>query len=254
MRSCRVTLLTLYICVGQEPLQSLTNIKTADLSLNTYSSFSLKILSCTPCTKMHPSTSLFVTAVTLGLSSVTNAVCTGNTIAVGTATTSSTGTTQWNIYDTSCNLLNTYSQDSSVSICDSSVFYCTFGTTLIDQYDDPKTGWAYSCTTDTTVEACGTDTIISCVSFFPHPPLPRARRRHIREAKGREIKGIKASPIPSTNSNESSRAFRFGAKYPTPTLRNLRLDLERICLFCMNRMGLLRGQGAMKMGSPTSNG
>lgn len=212
---------------------------------------SLKIFSCSPRTKMHLSTSLFVTAVTLGLSSVTNAVCTGNTIAIGTATTSSTGTTQWNIYDTSCNVLNTYSQNSAVSICDSAVFYCTFGTTLIDQYDDPKTGWAYNCTTDATVEACGTDTIISCVSFFPPPPV--ARRQHIPEAQGTEMKIDEAFPISSTNSNESPRAFRTGDKNRTPTLRSLRLDLEDI--FVLHEYdGNMERTRRNKMGSLTSNG
>lgn len=109
-------------------------------------------------------TSLFVAAVTLGISRVTNAVCTGNSIAVGTPTTLASGNTQWNIYDTSCNLKNTYQQSSAVSVCDSQVFYCTFGTTNIDQYDDPVSGWAYNCTLDATVEACGSDTILSCVS------------------------------------------------------------------------------------------
>ncbi|KAJ4397456.1 hypothetical protein N0V93_001684 [Gnomoniopsis smithogilvyi] len=116
---------------------------------------------------MQVPTSLFVAAMTLGLSSVTKAVCpSGNTIAIGTATTPTTGVSQWNIYDTACNLKYTYQQSTAISVCDSSVFYCAFGTTNIDQYDDPVTGWAYNCTLDSTVETCGSDTILSC--GFPY--------------------------------------------------------------------------------------
>lgn len=110
--------------------------------------------------------SLLVAALTLTLSSVTSAVCTGNTIAIGTATTQTVGYTTWKIYDTACNVVNTYTQSSAVTVCDSQVFMCTFGTTTIGQYDDPKTGWAYSTVVDATVEACGSDIIISCVSCY----------------------------------------------------------------------------------------
>lgn len=119
--------------------------------------------------------SLFVTVLMLGLSSTTDAVCTGNSIAIGSPAALATGNTQWNIYDTSCNLQNTYQQSSSVTVCDSQVFYCLLGTTNITQYDDPVTGWAYSCALDTTVEACGSDTIISCVSFHF---IPKESRRN----------------------------------------------------------------------------
>lgn len=192
---------------------------------------------------MHPSTSLFITAVTLGLSSVTYAVCTGNTIAVGTPTTSSTGTTVWNIYDTSCNVLNTYSQDSAVSVCDSAVFYCTFGTTLIDQYDDPQTGWAYNCTTDATVEACGTDTIISCVSFFPRPQLPKGSIFvKQKEGKWKEMRHSRHLQLTPTNHPGLSVLGTSTRHRPGGILD----WISRLCLFCMNRMGILGGQGAIK--------
>lgn len=41
---------------------------------------------------------------------------------------------------------------------------CAFGTTNIEEYDDPVTGKSYTCTADTTAEKCGSDTVTSCVS------------------------------------------------------------------------------------------
>lgn len=113
---------------------------------------------------MQLSAPLLLTALTLGLSSLTHAVCTGQAIAIGTATTVTTGFTTWKIYDTACNVVNTYTQSSAVTLCDSRVFQCKFGTALIGQYDDPVTGWAYNATADTVVERCGADIVISCVS------------------------------------------------------------------------------------------
>lgn len=113
---------------------------------------------------MQLPTPLIVAAVTLGLSSMTQAVCSGYDLAIGTANALTTGDTTWTIYNTVCTVLNTYTQSSAVSLCDSRVFHCAFGTALIDQYDDPVSGWAYNGTTDTKVEACGSDIIITCVS------------------------------------------------------------------------------------------
>ncbi|CAN8101246.1 unnamed protein product [Discula destructiva] len=109
---------------------------------------------------------LLVAAVTLGISSVTEAVCAGHDLAIGTASALATGDTQWQIYDTTCNVQYTYAQSSAITICDSRVFYCNVGTTNIGQYDDPVTGWAYNATTDPISEACGSDAIISCASAF----------------------------------------------------------------------------------------
>ncbi|KAF3764176.1 hypothetical protein M406DRAFT_356454 [Cryphonectria parasitica EP155] len=115
---------------------------------------------------MQLPTSFLAAAVMLGFTSMTDAVCSGNVYAIGTPQVLSTGNTQWNIYDTSCNVYQSYQQSSAVSVCDSAAFYCTFGTTLIDQYDDPKSGWAYNCSADATSETCGTDTIIDCCFPF----------------------------------------------------------------------------------------
>lgn len=43
---------------------------------------------------------------------------------------------------------------------------CQFATTDIEEYDDPVTGWSYTCTADATSETCGGDTITRCVSFI----------------------------------------------------------------------------------------
>lgn len=79
-------------------------------------------------------------------------------------------------------MYDTYSQSSSISLCDSSRFYCQFGSTNIEQYDDPVTGWAYNCTADAVKETCSGDTIVRCVS----PPeaklsyLPSCPPAHLR--------------------------------------------------------------------------
>lgn len=85
-----------------------------------------------------------------------------------------------NVYDTSCNVYTTYSQPSTVSVCDSSDFYCTFGTTEIDQFDDPTTGWAYNCTADAVEESCAGNLIIDCVSF----PMASLQDKHFRVTVG----------------------------------------------------------------------
>lgn len=126
---------------------------------------------------MQLSTSVLAAALALGLSSLTGAVCTGQAIAIGTASTVTTGYTTWKIYDTSCNVVNTYTQSSAVTVCDSQVFLCNFGTATIGQYDDPKTGWAYNATADPVVERCGTDIIIDCVSNDFVAPLPYSKRK-----------------------------------------------------------------------------
>lgn len=64
-------------------------------------------------------------------------------------------------------MYDTYTQPSTISLCDSSRFYCQQGTVMFEQYDDPVTGWAYNCTADAVRETCGTDTVTRCVSFFP---------------------------------------------------------------------------------------
>lgn len=73
------------------------------------------------------------------------------------------------IYNTACGVYDTYLQPSSISLCASSRFYCQTGTTNIEQYDDPVTGWAYNCTADAVKETCSGDTIVRCVS----PPDPK---------------------------------------------------------------------------------
>lgn len=164
---------------------------------------------------MHLSISLLA-AVTLGLSGVTEAICTGQTLGIGTGVNLASGNTQCKsssrtlptfcdnqycvrcvplftdnslgkIYDTGCNVKDTYAQPTAINYCDSSRFYCNFGTKDIGQYDDPKTGWAYNCTKSATAENCGGDAIIDCVSShhrlppvessrgLHHPPPPRNR-------------------------------------------------------------------------------
>lgn len=114
---------------------------------------------------MQLPTSLFVAAITLSLSSVTGAVCKGFDVAIGTAHALTNGRTQWTIYSPACAVLDVYSQPTAVSICDSQIFLCSFGTASIGQYDDRKTGWAYNATADPVSEGCWSDIIIRCVNL-----------------------------------------------------------------------------------------
>lgn len=85
-----------------------------------------------------------------------------------------------NIYkSTTCAVYDTYTQNSNVTYCASSRFYCEFGTKNIAQYDDPFTGWAYNCTADAVTENCSGDNVVRCVSE-QHPPPPAMPERPIQ--------------------------------------------------------------------------
>lgn len=72
------------------------------------------------------------------------------------------------IYKTNCAVYDTYAQSSNISVCDTSRFYCEFGTKNFQQYDDPVTGWAHNCSADAVTENCAGDPIVRCVSLpFP---------------------------------------------------------------------------------------
>ncbi|KAK7747846.1 hypothetical protein SLS53_001095 [Cytospora paraplurivora] len=94
-----------------------------------------------------------------------NAICAGTTgsdYAIGTPDALSTGYTQYDIYDTSCNVVHSLQIVTSYGVCDSDYFICTSGTKTIGGYDDPTTGEAYICVSDTTSEACANDTVTFC--------------------------------------------------------------------------------------------
>ncbi|KUI53243.1 hypothetical protein VP1G_00632 [Cytospora mali] len=106
-----------------------------------------------------PSSASTLLAVLSG-SMFVNAVCTGDDLAIGPPDTLTTGYTQYDVYDTSCNRVQSLEIETSTGPCDSEYFLCSSGT--INGYDDPTTGDAYICEADTTSEACGMDTISFC--------------------------------------------------------------------------------------------
>ncbi|ROW06886.1 hypothetical protein VMCG_04034 [Cytospora schulzeri] len=117
---------------------------------------------------MKFSANALTTLAVLSGSKVAHAVCTGYNLAVGTADNLTTGYTQYEIYDTSCNVVQDLQIATSTGACDSRYFQCTSGTKTIGGYDDPTTGQSYICTADTTSEACGTDTVSFCPELIDH--------------------------------------------------------------------------------------
>lgn len=75
------------------------------------------------------------------------------------------------IYDSSCKNLQTLQINTANGVCDSRYFLCSFGTKNIGEYDDPTTGWSYTCTADTTSENCAGDALTYCVSSRYPPRL-----------------------------------------------------------------------------------
>ncbi|PSR93675.1 hypothetical protein BD289DRAFT_451718 [Coniella lustricola] len=102
----------------------------------------------------------------LGGSNVASAVCSGNQLAIAVGADDTTSaTTSYTIFDTSCNSLATYSVADTPGLCDSQYFYCTTGTKQIGEYNDPTTGWSYTCTVDSG-EVCGSSTVSYCVGLL----------------------------------------------------------------------------------------
>lgn len=165
---------------------------------------------------MQLPSSIITAAVALGLSRLTGAVCAGKDLAIGTASTT-TGKTQWKIYDTKCTVINTYAQPSTITLFYSQVFKCDFGTTNIGQYDDPKTGWAYNATADPVAESCGSDIIIRCVSLLLF--LMSMRGKHYGPLDGAETNE------PVTDRPKPNRALHSGDKKTTVT--HCKVSFER---------------------------
>lgn len=136
----------------------------------------------------------FVTLAVLALSSGAAAVCSGSSIAIGSIATATTSgysqcqsllstlthlsthhafflcssltvpATTDTIYNTGCTVKTTNVFLTAAGVCDNQDFLCTPGTKTIAEYDDPTSGWAYTCKADTTSETCSSDTITYCVS------------------------------------------------------------------------------------------
>ncbi|ROW00596.1 hypothetical protein VSDG_03368 [Cytospora chrysosperma] len=100
----------------------------------------------------------FTTLAFLSGSKMAHAICTGYSLAVGTADVLTTD----GIYDTSCNQIQSLQIATDPGPCVSRYFLCNRNTTIVGGYDDPTTGLAYICTADTTAEACGDDTVSLC--------------------------------------------------------------------------------------------
>lgn len=99
------------------------------------------------------------------------AVCAGKSVAIGSAANAATsGFTQYTIYDaTSCAVKTTNVFATATGVCANAQFLCVPITKTIAEWDDPITGWAYSCTAATSSESCSSDAITYCVCN-PLPP------------------------------------------------------------------------------------
>ncbi|CAN8101115.1 unnamed protein product [Discula destructiva] len=102
-----------------------------------------------------------------GGSALASAVCAGGQFAIGTGkANAASGLTTYNIFTAdSCAVSQTVSITTS-SPCDSRYFYCQFGTTIFEEYDDPTTGISYLCSAGATAgESCAGDAVTYCCAY-----------------------------------------------------------------------------------------
>ncbi|KAL1868926.1 hypothetical protein Daus18300_005762 [Diaporthe australafricana] len=108
--------------------------------------------------------------IVLSLNGVANAACEDFALGVTVPQDMGGGMANYKIYDSSCELSQDLTINSTTGHCDSQYFVCRPLTTEIYAYDDPVTGLAYACVDNPeSSETCGSEVVNLCCNMG-YPP------------------------------------------------------------------------------------